>query len=118
SVRSVRDVRVAQKHERKAESRQRSVTEAAYQRGREDEAAERERAMANAGAGAGAGMAGAPGTEPQHHRGLHFGHSHADRVPEQTQQAQPGYPQATPDGGYPPAPPQQGYPQPEQPPRT
>lgn len=48
SVRSVRDVRVAQKHERKQESKQRGVSDAAYQKGREDEAAERERMLQQA----------------------------------------------------------------------
>src|SRR5438309_115284 len=46
SVRSVRDVRVAQKHERKRDAKQRVVDEAGYQRGRED--AERERAQREA----------------------------------------------------------------------
>lgn len=46
SIRSVRDVRVAQKQERKAERRRRSISESAYAAGRRDEAAERETAAA------------------------------------------------------------------------
>jgi len=48
SVRSVRDVRVAQKHERKEEARQRDVSQTAYEAGRRDEAREREQAMQQA----------------------------------------------------------------------
>lgn len=42
SIRSVRDMRFAQKQERKAESRRRSVRQSAYAAGRRDEAAERD----------------------------------------------------------------------------
>ena len=45
SIRSVRDVRVAQRQQLKAERRRRSISESAYAAGRRDEAAERERAV-------------------------------------------------------------------------
>lgn len=42
SIRSVRDVRAAQKHERKADAQQRDASQAAYEAGRRDEARERD----------------------------------------------------------------------------